>query len=68
MSTRVFSILPLTLLASGCIMSSKDYQDLWSETIDADQDGHVNVDYPQYGGDDCDDDEPTVYPSAPDAL
>ncbi|MCK6524495.1 hypothetical protein L6R49_24070 [Myxococcota bacterium] len=60
-------MLPLLTLLS-CLTSPKDYKDLRELALDHDQDGHVSADYPEEGGDDCDDDRPETFPGAPEGC
>ncbi|MBK9644621.1 MAG: putative metal-binding motif-containing protein [Deltaproteobacteria bacterium] len=52
----------LTLLS--CLTSPKDYKVLREAALDHDQDGYVSAEYPDEGGDDCDDDRAETFPSA----
>lgn len=52
----------LLLLLSACLMTETEYQDLLVRSGDADGDGHASSAWDF--GDDCDDTDPTVHPSA----
>jgi hypothetical protein len=57
---------PWALLLAGCVwVPSSELGLRWEELIDADDDGHDDV---AYGGDDCDDRDPTVHPGAVEGL
>jgi hypothetical protein len=55
-----------TLLLTGCVWVPSSELDLrWAELIDADEDGHDDV---AYGGEDCDDGDPSVHPGTVETL
>ncbi|MCB9764848.1 MAG: FG-GAP repeat protein [Alphaproteobacteria bacterium] len=58
-------LLPLLFLLTvlvGCLMSQEEYHDLLEVSMDHDQDGHRRP--PYENGDDCDDEDATVFPGA----
>jgi len=52
----------LLLFLTGCLTSNDEYLQLREALLDQDGDGHRSSDYPEMGGDDCDDDDPAVNP------
>lgn len=51
-------------LLSGCLMTNDEYQALRMSILYADGDGYVSVEYPEEGGQDCDDTDPETRPGA----
>ncbi len=50
------------LLLTACLINDTLYAERRAELLDQDSDGHISAEYPEEGGDDCDDHDANVHP------